>query len=262
MLLVDSHCHLNYDVLRNDIDGVLLRAQAAGVKVMQTICTKISEFHIIKDLTEKYPNLYCSVGVHPNEVSNEGIVSVSNLLDLTDHEKVIGLGETGLDYYYETSDRNSQRESFLNHIEVSRKTGLPIIIHNRNSDEDMIDILKQEMKRGEFKALLHCFSSSEKLAKEALDLGIYISISGIVTFKNASPLRDIVKTLPLDRLLIETDAPYLAPEPMRGKSNEPSFVKHTLVFLADLIGKTPNNLADITTENFYRLFSKAKPYSE
>lgn len=257
MLIVDSHCHLNFEVLHKELDAVVERAHKANVKVMQTVCTKVSEFEKIKAIAERYENIYCSAGVHPNDVATEGVISVEDLFNLTLHKKVIGLGETGLDYHYEYSNRKIQRESFLNHIEVARKSELPLIIHNRNSDEDMIEILKHEMKRGQFKALLHCFSSSSQLAKEALDLGLYVSISGIVTFKNATALRDIVKNLPLDRLLIETDAPYLAPEPMRGRPNEPSFLKYTLVYLADFLGKTPGELAKITTENFYRLFSKA-----
>jgi TatD DNase family protein len=256
MFIVDSHCHLNFKPLFSDLDKVLERAAAAEVKLMQNICTKISEFEEIRLIAERHDNVFCSVGVHPHEAEKEGAIEVKDLASLSNHPKVIGIGETGLDYYYEHSDRKFQKTSFITHVNVSRETLLPLIIHNRNSDKDMIDILRTEMKAGEFKGVLHCFSSTEELAKAALDLGLYISMSGIVTFKNARKLRNIVKNIPLDRLLVETDSPYLAPEPMRGKKNEPSFALYIVKYLANLLGETPEKIAETTTQNFFRLFGK------
>jgi TatD DNase family protein len=261
-MITDSHCHLNFKELYTDIDGVLERALEAGVGLMQTVCTKMSDVPAIRDLAEKHANIYYSVGVHPNEVTTEEVLSVDQLIELASHPKAIGLGETGLDYHFNHSDRCMQRESFLNHIAASRISGLPVIIHNRDSDQDMIDILRQEMAKGEFKALLHCFTGSEELARAALELGVLISISGIVTFKNAESLRAIVKTVPLDSLLVETDAPYLAPVPHRGKPNEPSFVLHTVEYLAELLGVSAEELARVTTANFLRVFTKVRPEAQ
>jgi len=257
-MIVDSHCHLDFDELSSDLENVLLRAKAADVRILQTICTKISQFDKVKKIAEEHENIYCSVGVHPNEVENEGVISVETIIKATENPKVIGIGETGLDYYYEHSDKDSQRESFINHIRASQETQLPIIIHTRSADEDTVSILKEEMKRKKFPGLIHCFTATQELANECLNIGLYISISGIITFKNAENLRSVVKTIPIERLLVETDAPYLAPMPMRGKPNEPSFVKHTVHYLAELLGKTPEEIAEKTTENFLRLFSKVK----
>lgn len=255
MFIVDSHCHLNFPELQQNLDDILLRADKANVKVMQTICTKLSEFEEIKNISSKYKNVFCSVGVHPNDVSTDGIPTVEKLVELIkSYHKVIGIGETGLDYHYENSARDIQKQSFLNHIEASRITGLPVIIHSRNADEDMEELLRAEMNKKPFKALMHCFSSTDKLAQASIELGIYISISGIVTFKNAHELREIVRNVPMERLLVETDAPYLAPEPMRGKKNEPSFTKHTVDYLADFLGKSSAEIAYITTNNFFELF--------
>ncbi len=256
MYIIDSHCHLNLGHLATDIPGVLARADQANVKLVLTVCTKVSDAAALKDITEKHDNVYCSIGVHPHEVEQEGVIPVDRLIELTMHPKVIGIGETGLDYYYEHSNRVVQRESLINHIAAARVTGLPIIIHNRSSDQDMIEILRTEMAKGVFTGVLHCFSSSAELAAVALELGMYISISGIVTFKSAQDLRAIVKTLPLERLLVETDSPYLAPEPQRGTKNEPAFIKHTVEYLAVLLDKNPEEIANITTENFFKLFQK------
>ena len=253
-MIIDSHCHLNYEPMCNDLDGVLKRAEENNVKILQTICTKVSEFDLIKAIADKYPNVYCSVGVHPHEVEKEGVITVDRLKELANGKKVIGIGETGLDYYYEHSPRDQQKESFKNHIAVSRALKLPIIVHTRDAEKDTIDILSSEMKKGEFPGLIHCFSGSEELAKSSLDLDFYISISGIATFKTASELREIIKKVPLDRLLVETDSPFLAPVPMRGKKNEPAYVKYVVECLAELFGKTPGYIADRTTENFLRLF--------
>ena len=253
-MIVDSHCHLDYEPMCNDLDSVIRRAEENNVKILQTICTKVSEFKKLQTIADKYKNVYCSVGVHPHEVEKEGIITIDKLKDLARGKKVIGIGETGLDYYYEHSPRDLQQESFINHIVVSRDLKLPTIVHTREADEDTIKILSSEMKKDEFPGLIHCFSGSEKLAKSSLDLGLYISISGIITFKNSGDLRDIVKKVPLDRILVETDAPFLAPVPMRGKKNEPAYVTYVVECLADLFGKSPSYIADKTTDNFLNLF--------
>jgi len=253
-MIIDSHCHLNYEPMCHELDAVIKRASENNVKILQTICTKISEFEIIKAIADKYPNVYCSVGVHPHEVESEGVISIDKLQELASNQKVIGIGETGLDFYYEHSPRDIQKESFRNHIAVSRALKLPTIVHTRDAEKDTLDILSSEMKKGEFPGLIHCFSGSELLAKASLELGLYISVSGIATFKNAGDLREAIKTVPMDRLLVETDAPFLAPVPMRGKKNEPAYVKYVVECLADLLGKTSSFIDDKTTENFLRLF--------
>jgi len=255
-MLVDSHCHLNFPDFAADLDAVVARAGENGVGVMQTIGTKISEFPGVLAVASKFPNIYCSVGIHPHEVEKEK-VTLEELIKLTENPKVIGIGETGLDYFYEHSPRLKQKESFLIHIEAARKTGLPLIIHTRNADDDMAEILESEMQKGNFTGLLHCFTSSEKLAEKAIALGLYISISGIVTFKKAEELQALVKKLPLSIILVETDAPYLAPNPERGKRNEPAFTRHTAEFIAGLKGVTYEEVASATTENFFKLFTKA-----
>jgi TatD DNase family protein len=257
-MIVDSHCHMNYKELSSDIKSVMSRAKEAGVGILQTISTKVSEFDKILAIAKAYDNIYCSVGVHPHEVEGEGIVSVDKLVELSKDKKVIGIGETGLDYYYENSHREMQKESFINHIAASRETGLPLIVHTRSSDDDTIEILKTEMNKGVFPGLIHCFTSTEKLARECIDMGIYISISGIITFKKADELRSTIQKLPLDRLLIETDAPYLAPAPMRGKPNEPSYIKYTAAKMAEIFGKEVSEIEASTTKNFFELFTKAK----
>jgi len=256
-LLVDSHCHLNFPDFKGDLDGIIANAQDNGVGVMQTICTKISEFPEVISVAEKYENIYASVGVHPHEADKEK-TSVDELIKLADHPKVIGIGETGLDYYYEHSKRSAQQESFLSHIEAARQSGLGLIVHSRDADEDTINILQKEMKKGPFNALIHCFSSSKELAEKSIDLGMYISISGIITFKKSEELREIVKDLPLERLLVETDAPYLAPIPYRGKRNEPAYTRYTAELIADIKNVSYESVAEITTNNFFTLFNKAK----
>jgi TatD DNase family protein len=256
-MLVDSHCHLNFPDFREDLDAVLERARAAGVGVMQTICTKMSEFEEVRGIAERYEDVYCSVGVHPHEAANAPVVTPEHLISCAQHPKVIGIGETGLDYYYEHSPRRAQKESFLAHIEAARQTGLPIIVHTREAEEDTVRILAEEMKRSPFPGLIHCFTSSKYLSDICVELGFYISISGIVTFKRAEALRDVVATVPLSRLLIETDAPYLAPMPYRGKRNEPSLVEHTNRIVADLHHTPEDEMARITAENFFTLFRKA-----
>ncbi len=257
-MLVDTHCHLDFPDYGTEIDMVITRAKNEGVGIMQTISTHISRFDNIKRIAENYPDIYCSVGIHPHHVEEEKKVTVQEIIGYTNHPKVIGIGETGLDYYYENSPRELQQQSFINHIEASRKTDVPVIIHTRDAEDDTMSIINNEMGKGSFKGLIHCFTGTMELAKKALDYGLYISISGIVTFKKASALQDIVKQLPLDRLLIETDAPFLAPEPYRGKRNEPAYIKHTAEFIANLKNISAQEVADQTTNNFFDLFTKVR----
>jgi len=257
-MLVDSHCHLNFLDFKDDLDAVITRAREAGVGVMQTICTEMAEFDEVRGIAERYEGVYCSVGVHPNDSGESEIVSAEELIAKTSHPKVIGIGETGLDYHYERTDRELQKRSFIEHIKAARETGLPVIVHTRDADEDTINILTGEMTKGKFKGLIHCFSSSKYLADKAVELGFYISLSGIITFKNAQTIRDALADVPLDRLLVETDAPYLAPIPYRGKRNEPSFVIHTNKMLSHIKSIAEDECAKITTDNFFRLFNKAK----
>lgn len=256
-MLVDSHCHLNFPDFKDDLEGVISRAKAAGVGVMQTICTEMAEFEEVYSIAERFDGVFSSVGVHPNDSGKTAIVSCNELVRLSARPKVIGLGETGLDYHYETSDRASQKESFLEHIQASRITGLPLIIHTRDADEDTVSLLENEMGKGAFTGVIHCFTSSKYLADKAVEMGFYISLSGIISFKNAQSIRDGIADVPLNRLLVETDAPYLAPVPHRGKRNEPSFVIHTNKMLADIKGISIAECERMTTENFFRLFAKA-----
>jgi len=281
-MLVDSHCHLNMKDFDNDLDAVIQRAHDAGVTHMQTICVKLEDLPRLIEITEKYPNVFASVGVHPHDADEaavslgralarpEGLMSTETLassarekltetlISLSSHPKIIGIGETGLDYYYQHSDRASQKEAFISHIQASQETQLPLIVHTRDADDDTIEILKSEMRRKVFPALIHCFSSSERLAMECVDLGLYISISGIITFKNAQGIRDAVAKVPMDRLLVETDSPYLAPTPMRGKRCEPAYTSYVAQVLADVKGVSLEDVGTQTTENFFRLFSKAQ----
>lgn len=258
-MLVDSHCHLNFPDFKDDLDGVVARAREAGVGVMQTICTDMAEFDEIYAITERYEGIYCSVGVHPNDAGETTVVKAAELVAKAALPNVIGIGETGLDYHYERSDRETQKLSFIEHIRAARETGLPVIVHTRDAEEDTISILKEQMSEGYFKGLIHCFTSSSYLAEESIKLGLSISISGIVTFKNAQAIRDAITSIPVERLLVETDAPYLAPIPHRGKRNEPSFVIYTNKIVAELKQLSPERCAEITSQNFFRLFDKAKP---
>lgn len=257
-MLIDSHCHLDFPEFAPELDAVVERARGAGIGLMLTIGTRVSTFDRVRAIAERFEDVYCSVGIHPHEAEKEPETHTAELIALADHPKVIGFGETGLDYYYEHSPREEQKRAFRAHIAAARETGLPLIVHTRNADEDMANILTEETKNGPFPGLIHCFSSTETLARTAVDLGLYISISGIVTFKAANDLRDTVKGVPLDRLLVETDAPYLAPVPNRGKRNEPSFVVHTAAQVAGLKAISVEELSAATSENFFRLFKKAK----
>lgn len=258
MPLVDSHCHLDYPGLAEDVDGVLGRAAAAGVGWMLTICTRISEFPRVLTIAEAHDNVWCTVGIHPHEAGREPETDTATLVALARHPKVVGFGETGLDYYYEHSPRDRQQASFRAHIAASRETGLPLVVHARDADDDVAAILEEEHAKGAFPGLLHCFSSSRQLAERAMAIGFSISLSGIVTFKSAEDLRATAADVPLDRLLVETDSPYLAPIPMRGKTNEPAFVVHTAARVAALKGVGADELARLTTANFFRLFAKAR----
>ncbi|MDP6346140.1 MAG: TatD family hydrolase, partial [Alphaproteobacteria bacterium] len=213
----------------------------------------------IRAIAERFDNVFCSVGLHPHEAAGEPELTPERLIELAAHPKVVGIGETGLDFHYDNSPREDQRRQFRTHIAAARQTGLPLIVHTREADQEMADILRQEMAAGQFNGVLHCFSSERPLAEAAVELGLYISISGIVTFKKAEALRDIVRQVPLERLLVETDAPYLAPAPHRGKTNEPAYVAHTAAKLAELKGLGVADLARATTENFHRLFARARP---
>ena len=234
------------------------RARVAGVGVCVSIGTELARFPGVKAVAEKFPHVWCSVGVHPHEAEKELLDDEAALLREAVHPKVVAIGETGLDYYYEHAPRREQQANFRSHISAGRKTGLPVIVHTRDADDDTIEILRDEMAKGAFTGLIHCFTGTQRLADAALQMGLYISVSGIATFKNSTALRDVIKTVPLERLLVETDAPYLAPVPHRGKTNEPAFVVHTANMLAELKGVSASELAAATTENFFRLFSKVQ----
>lgn len=259
MSLVDSHCHLDFPDFAADLDAVMVRAAAAGVGTMLTICTHLSRFERVRAVAERFDNVFCTVGVHPHEAAAEEGISVERLVALAAHPKVVGFGETGLDYFYDHSPRDRQQESFRLHLRAARAAGLPVIVHTRDADDDTAAILKEEAATGDLTGLVHCFSSSAALAQAAIELGFLISFSGIVTFKKADDLRRIAADLPADRILVETDAPYLAPVPKRGKRNEPSFVAHTAACIAAARGSTEAEIAATTTANFFRLFRKAGP---
>ncbi len=257
-MLVDSHCHLDYPDLQKDFSGVMARARSAGVETMLAIGTKLRDFDAVRAIAEANDNVFCTVGIHPHEAANEQTAAAA-LVALADHPKIVGIGETGLDYFYEKSPREAQAENFRAHMRAAHASGLPLVVHTRDADADMADLLDWAHRElpGTI-GVLHCFTSSLALAQKAIGLGYYISISGIVTFKNAEDLRATVRALPLERLLVETDSPYLAPVPKRGKPCEPSYVLHTATFVAELKGVGLPELAKTTSDNFYRLFSRAK----
>jgi TatD DNase family protein len=255
-MLVDSHCHLDFPEFAPELDEVVARARRAGVGRMVTICTRLDQFDRVRAIAERFPEVYCSVGVHPHEAGEDWGYDPATLIALARHAKVVGIGETGLDYYYEHSPRAAQQRSFRAHIDAARTTGLPLIVHTRDAEADTVEILREEAAKGSFPALIHCFSGTTELAEKMTDLGVYISLSGIVTFKKAESVRAAAAAVSPDRLLVETDAPYLAPVPHRGKRNEPAFVVHTAAAAATLAGLSADALADRTTENFFRLFAK------
>jgi len=258
--MIDSHCHLDFKEFEKDLKKVLNNAQEENVIGMQTICTKIAEFNKILNLTTKYKNIWCSVGTHPHNATEEKNITKQEIIELCNNKNVIGIGETGLDYFYENSKKSIQKESFIKHIHVSQETKLPLIVHARDADKDIIKILHKEYKKKKFSGVIHCFTSTDELAKAALEIGFYISFSGIITFKNAEDIRKICKTIPVEKILIETDSPYLAPVPHRGKRNEPSFVKETLIKISKIKNLPISKLEKITTENFFNLFNKANLY--
>jgi hydrolase, TatD family len=254
--VIDSHCHLDFPDFDPERAEILERARAAGVERMVTISTRVRKFATISALAEANDPVFCSVGTHPHNAADEADVTMEELVSLSAHEKCVAIGEAGLDYFYDHAPRDVQAHVFRTHIAASRATGLPLVIHARDADADMIAILKDEAGKGAFPFILHCFSSGPELAATGVALGGYISFSGIVTFKNSEELREIARTVPRDRLLVETDAPYLAPPPFRGKRNEPSYVVHTARVLGETVGLSENEIRRVTTENAYRLFSK------
>lgn len=259
--LVDSHCHLDYeDFAQDGIDAVVARAQAAGVGHMMTICTEIAKFPRVLAVAAQFDCMSCTVGTHPHHAADAGEMDITaeDIIPLTHHPKVAGIGETGLDYYYNNAPAEEQKRVFANHIRAAVETGLPLIVHTRDADDDTIHVLR-DAGQGRATGVIHCFSGGVNLARAALELGFYISFSGIITFKKAEELREVVKFVPLDRILVETDSPYLAPVPFRGKRNEPAFVAHTAQTVAALKNLTDEDIARETTRNYFTLFSKAQP---
>jgi TatD DNase family protein len=255
-MLVDSHCHLDFPDFADELDAVVARARAAGIERMVTISTRVKRLAEVSAIAERFPDVYCSVGTHPHNAHEELDVTVADLVAHTKSPKVVALGEAGLDYHYDNSPREAQERGFRTHIAAARETGLPLVIHTREADADTARILEEEMGKGAFPAVLHCFTGGPDLARRAIALGLSISFTGILTFKNSAALRDIAASLPADRILVETDAPYLAPGKFRGKRNEPAFVVETAKALADARGVTLDEIAQQTTANFFRLFSK------
>jgi len=258
-MLVDSHCHLDFPDFAPELDAVLARAREAGIGHFLTIGTGLSRFAAVRAVAERSADIDCTVGVHPHDAGIEPLDGPDLLLAQSGHPKVVGFGETGLDYYYNHSPREAQLANFRAHIAAARDAKLPLVVHTRDAEDDTIALLREEYAAGPFSGLIHCFTGSARLAGAALDLGFYISVSGIATFKKSDSLRATLKEVPLNRLLVETDAPYLAPQPIRGKRNEPAFVVHTAAMMAELKGVTADEFAAATTANFFRLFSKAKP---
>lgn len=256
--IVDSHCHLNYKGLDDDVKGVIARANARNVQTLLAINTKIHEFDAVYKIAEENENVFATVGVHPHEADSIDDLSVDTLLSRAKKPKCVGLGETGLDYYYDNAPRDKQRENFRLHIHAARESGLPLVVHTRDAEDDTINIMTEEMKIGPYKGVIHCFTASQNLADKCLDMGFYISLSGILTFKNARDLQATAKTIPLDRVLVETDAPFLAPVPHRGQICEPAYTADTLAFLANLREMDEAELMAHTTNNFFTLFDKAQ----
>lgn len=258
-MLIDTHCHLDFPDFAPELDAVVERARAASVGRMITICTRVNRFDSVKAVAERFDNVWCSVGTHPHNAHEEPDIAAAEIAALSEHPKCVAIGEAGLDYHYDKSPRDVAAQVFRTHCAAARETGLPLVIHSRDADEDMARILREEMGKGAFKALLHCFTASRMLAETGLELGLTISFSGVVTFKNSQELRDIARDVPLERIIVETDAPYLAPIPWRGKRNEPAFVASTARILAEVKGVSEADFAQATTANALRLFSKLPP---
>ncbi len=254
--LVDSHCHLDFPDFQSDLDGVVGRAHAAGIARLVTISTRVRRQDGLLAIAERFPGVYCSVGTHPHHAHEELDITTADLVARTKHPKVVAIGEAGLDYHYDTGPRDAQEQGFRGHIAAARETGLPLVIHSRDADQDMESILREETRKGAFPAVLHCFTGGRHLAMAAIELGLYVSFTGILTFKKSDDLRAIAKELPEDRILVETDSPYLAPGKFRGKRCEPAYVVETAATLAEVRGISPRKIAEVTTKNFFRLFNK------
>ncbi len=258
-MLVDHHCHLDFPQFADDLEGVVARAKAAGVGTLVTISTRVAQFETLREIAERFDDVYFSVGTHPHYADEERGIPASEIVRLTAHPKVVAVGEAGLDYHYQKSAAQAQAEGFREHIKAARETGLPLEIHARDADEDTLEILqKAHREDGPFPAVLHCYTGGRELAMRAMDLGLYISFSGVVTFKKSEALRDLAREVPLERILVETDAPYLAPAPYRGKTNEPSYVVHTAAVVAEARAMSQEDFATATTENFFRFYTKAQ----
>ncbi|WP_306257002.1 TatD family hydrolase [Pararhizobium sp. IMCC21322] len=255
-MLIDSHCHLDFPDFADQLEDVVARARDRGVQRIITICTRVEKFEQVLAVAEKFDDVFCSVGTHPHNADEELHITTDRLVELSAHPKVVAIGEAGLDYHYDKSAREAQKQSFIAHIAAARITELPLVIHARSADADMIDILKKETEIGSFPAVLHCFSSGAGLAKIGVELGLYVSFSGIATFKNAQDIRDIARDVPSDRILVETDAPYLAPVPHRGRTNEPSYVADTAASLAETLNLDVSEFIEQTGANAFRLFKK------
>lgn len=255
-MLVDSHCHLDFPDFTEELDDIVTRAEAAGLGRMVTICTRVRKFPQVLAVADRFENVFCSVGTHPHNAHEELDITTQEIIELSKHPKVVAIGEAGLDYFYQKDHAKAQAEGLRNHIAAARETGLPLVIHSRDADDDMIAILREESEEGAFPFVLHCFSSGRALAETGVELGGYVSLSGILTFKNSQEIRDIASDVPMDRLLVETDAPYLAPMPYRGKRNEPSYVVETAKVLAETKSVSVDETWQATTDNFFRLFNK------
>ncbi|HEX3116329.1 MAG TPA: TatD family hydrolase [Bradyrhizobium sp.] len=258
-MLVDSHCHLDFPDFADDLDGIVARAAAAGIGRIVTISTRVRRLGALLEISERFPNVYCSVGTHPHHADEEDGIPAAELIELTGHPKVVALGEAGLDYFYQHGSRQAQERGFRAHIAAARATGLPLVIHTREADEDCGRILEEEMSKGSFRAVLHCYTGGRELAMTAISLGLSISFTGILTFKKSQALRDLAAELPGDRIMVETDAPYLAPGKFRGKRNEPSYLGEIAKVLAETRGVSLDEISRQTTQNFFRLFSKVPP---
>jgi TatD DNase family protein len=255
-MLVDSHCHLDFPDFAADLDGIVARAAAAGIGRMVTISTRVKRLSELIAIAERFPNVYCSVGTHPHHADEEDGIPPDQLIELTQHPKVVALGEAGLDYFYDNGSPDAQARGFRSHIAAARATGLPLVIHTRDADADCQRILEDEVGKGAFPAVLHCYTGGRELAMKAIELGLHVSFTGILTFKKSEALRELAAELPPDRIMVETDAPYLAPGKFRGKRNEPAFVVEVAKVLADTRGVSLEEISRQTTDNFFRLFSK------
>jgi TatD DNase family protein len=255
-MLVDSHCHLDFPDFADDLDAIVARAAAAGIGRIVTISTRVKHIEALLDITARFPNVYCSVGTHPHHADEEDGIPAERLIELTKHPKVVALGEAGLDYFYQHGSPEAQERGFRTHIAAARATGLPLVIHTRDADEDCGRILEDEMAKGSFRAVLHCYTGGRDLAMKAISLGLSISFTGILTFKKSQALRELAAELPGDRIMVETDAPYLAPGKFRGKRNEPAYVGEVAKVLAEARGVSFEDISRLTTENFFRLFNK------